>query len=170
MTIIVETGSGDNASANSYADVTGLRDYAELRGADLPVDDADCEVLLIKAMDYLESLAAKYKGHKTKASQPLQWPRADVWGVDRVGELLANNAIPRALEYAQYSLAIEANAVDLQPTRLPTDSGPIVREKVDVSEVEYANEGRLRSTPAFAKADALLSALLTTTGLFLIRS
>ena len=55
MTITVETGSGDNASANSYVSVADFKAYADARGYSYPGTDPACEKLLIKAMDYIEA-------------------------------------------------------------------------------------------------------------------
>lgn len=51
-TLIIEDGTGvDNA--NSYADVAYLDSYASDRGFNIPTDDADKQVFLIRAFDYL---------------------------------------------------------------------------------------------------------------------
>lgn len=170
MAIVVEDGTGSNPVANSYNDVPSLREYAGLRGVAVPAADADCEVLLIKAMDYLEGLRGRYKGRKTTTSQPLQWPRADVVGVDWPGAFSPNNEIPRELLYGQLALAIEAHSTDLQPTRLPGDSGPLASKDTAGLKRAYHNTGKALSVPAFAKADALIAPLLKNNGLSLVRS
>ncbi len=194
MTLVIEDGS-QIADANSYAAVADLRAYAQLRGiTTLPVADADCEPLMIRAMDYIEGLGGKFKGVRTAEAeflclnpswghravpqttdQPLQWPRRDVWIDSR---LFPDNAIPREIFYAQLALACEASGdgttqTDLQPTRLPTDPGPIVGEKVGSLELRYNAAGanaRVLAVAAFAKADALLRPLLKANGLFLVRA
>jgi hypothetical protein len=174
ISITKETGSGDNPAANVYADVADLRAYAELRGVTLPVADDDCAVLLIKAMDYLGKYDDGPRGPfwigegKVHADQPLAWPRCDVW---RDGALQTNDYMPRELEYATCALAVEANTNDLQPTRLPSDKGPVVTERVEGAiTVEYANTGKVLPVAAFAKADALLNTLLRRRGLFAVRA
>jgi hypothetical protein len=169
MALIIEDGTGSDPNANSYSDVESLRTYAKLRGVDLSsLGDSDCETLLIKAMDYLESKRDKYKGYKTSSSQPLQWPRSEVW-IDNA--LLGSNEMPRELEYAQLSLAIEAKDNDLQKNKLPTDTGPVIRKKVEGAvEVEYANPGTVQHVSAFAKPEALLAPLYKNNGLFAIRT
>ena len=169
MALIKEDGTGTNSAANTYTDVEALRTYARLRGVDLgSLKDLECEVLLIKAMDFLESKRDKYQGRKTSVSQPLQWPRADVW-LDSA--LLGSSEIPRELEYAQLALALEAKDHDLLKNRLPYDQGPVVKKKVEGAiEVEYANPGTVHNVSAFAKADALLAPLYKKNGLFLVRA
>ena len=73
MTIIVEDGTiVDNA--NSYVSELDLIAYALVRGVIIASEDA--EELLIKSMDYVESLG--FKGIKIRQDQSLQWPRASV--------------------------------------------------------------------------------------------
>jgi hypothetical protein len=175
MTMIVkETGAGDDPTANSYASLDDLRTYAELRGITLPADDSACGVLLIKAMDYLGQYddgpqGPKWIGDgKTDPDQPLAWPRTNVW---RDGSLQGDDYMPRELEYATCALAVEAQSNDLQPTRLPTDTGPMTEKRVEGAiTVTYANPGKVLPVAAFAKADALLNVLLRRRGLFAVRA
>ena len=74
MPLIVETGL-IVPGADTYASVDDLRAYAAKRGASLPADDTDCEVLLVKAMDYLASKSERWKGQRVQLDQPLDWPR-----------------------------------------------------------------------------------------------
>ncbi|WP_444959676.1 DnaT-like ssDNA-binding protein [Microbulbifer sp. VVAC002] len=172
MALTIEYGTGSDSSANSYASVQDLRDYAGARGVDLSaLSDAECEPLLIRAMDFLESKRDRYKGYISTQGQPLQWPRADAWGISYPDALFPSNEIPRELVYAQLALAIEARENDLQPNRLPTDTGPITKERVEGAiDVTYAAPIQQQFTPAFAKADALLAPLLKNNGLFLVRT
>jgi len=171
MALIVEDGTGNTPDANSYQSLDDLRMYAELRGVTLPTADADCNALMIKAMDYLEAQRSKYKGRITSASQPLQWPRADVVGIEWEGNIHPNNEIPRELIYAQLALAVEAVNHDLQPTRTPQDQGPLVSsDTASAIKKAWANPGKVLSVPAFAKADALLAPLFKRNGLSLVRS
>ena len=171
MSIFVEDGSGTNADANSYASVDDLQTYASLRGVTIPDDAPLLESLLIKAMDYLEAQRDRYKGVKASAIQPLQWPRKDAWDISYPGALYPSDEIPRELEAAQLALAVESHTQDLMPTRLPTDTGPVSREKIDGAvEVVYDNPqgGNLR-TPYFAKPEALLSVLYRHNGMSIVR-
>lgn len=169
MALTKEDGTGSNPNANSYSDAETLRNYAVARGVDLSaLSDADCEVLLVKAMDYIEGKRSRFQGTKSNTDQPLQWPRQDVW-VDNL--LVGSDAIPRELEYAQLALAIESRDKDLQPNRLPSDKGAVIRERVEGAvEVEYDKQNRASFVPAFAKADSLLRPLYKNSGMFLVRS
>ena len=158
MALVIEDGSGV-AGANSYIDVATARAFASARGLSLPVADADVEVLLIKAMDFIESFRAEFQGLKTLAENPLQWPRT---GATLDGYGLTDDTIPTILASAQAQLAADGNLQDL----MPTGSGrEVVMEKVDVVAVQYADSGNANPQPVFTKAEALLKPLLKS-GLF----
>jgi len=147
MALIIETGTSQ-ATSNSYITVAECKAYATLRGFTLPSTDAAIEVLIIKASDYLESL--DFKGEKTSALQALEFPRE---GLVVSGEEVASDAIPEKLKQAQCRLAYEANSIDL----LPTGNGrEVIKEKVDVLEVQYAEKGTSVDKPTFTSVDSLL--------------
>lgn len=165
MALILETGASV-AGADTYVTVQQLRAYAAKRGATLPATgatgDAACEVLLTKAMDYLQAQEHRYMGERTHFNQPLAWPRFDV---EINGYDLDPNSIPDELKSAQMVLAIEAQALDLLPTLdAGAQQGPTTKEKVDVIEVEYAMPAVNRTVTWFAKADALLMKLCSRGG------
>jgi len=168
MTITVETGSGSNSAANSYASVATLQAYATARGFTLPGTDVACEILLIKAMDYIEALRDRFQGYKSRQSQPLQWPRAFVW-VD--GYPIATTDIPAQLVHAQCELAIIAYTTDLMPTISPTDVGPAKRKRVEGAvDVEYFEAPGKRTQPLFVRAEALINAICRPVASRLIRA
>lgn len=171
MALIVEDGSGTNPAANSYATTEQLLTYANERGVDLgSLPGPQLEVLMVKAMDYLESLGHKYKGQKVSTTQPLQWPRVDVWDVEIPGAMLPFDEIPRLIEYAQLALAIEAHTLELMPNRNLTGQGAVIKEKVGDIELTYAQETPTQNfTSAFSKPYALLSPLFNKNGLSLVK-
>lgn len=124
--IIVEDGS-IVPNANSYVSVAELEQYTTDRGIILL---SDASQSLLKAMDYLETLS--YKGRKTERTQPLQWPRK---GVVIDGYLVRDDEIPQLLKNAQMQLAV---SIDQGVDPLETQEQSVVREKVDVIEVEYS--------------------------------
>lgn len=153
MALVIEDGSGV-AGANSYIDVTAARAYASARGLSLPATDADVEVLLIKAMDFIEAFRTEFQGLKTDTAQALQWPRT---GATLDGYEVASDTIPTVLASAQAQLAADANLQELMPTRTGRE---VVMEKVDVISVQYAESGDTNPQPIFTKAEALLKPLL----------
>jgi len=124
-TIIVENGTVV-AGANSYVSEADLTAYASDRGLTLT---AATDVLIIKAMDYIESLS--FIGDKHKESQPLQWPRDEVY-IDRY--YIERETIPKELKNGVYTAALAIDA-ELDPLRIIERATK--REKVDVIEVEY---------------------------------
>jgi hypothetical protein len=126
-TIIVENGTVV-AGANSYVSEADLTAYASDRGLTLT---AATDVLIIKAMDYIESLS--FIGDKHTEAQPLQWPRDEVY-IDRY--YIERETIPKELKNGVYTAALAIDA-ELDPLRIIERATK--REKVDVIEVEYAN-------------------------------
>ena len=157
MAIVVEDGTGV-VDANSYISVDEVKAFAALRGIALPAADGDIEILLIKAMDFIESYRDEFKGVKTVSDQSLQWPRI---GVQVDGYDISEAVIPKVLKDAQCQLATDANTQDLMPTGTGRE---VIGEKVDVIEVTYATTGNTTVSPDFVKAKALLSPLLSTGG------
>lgn len=146
VSIIVETGE-IVPNANSYVSEAELTSYASDRGITL-VGDAD--VLLIRAMDYIESLS--YKGYKVSSIQPLQWPRRGVY-ID--GYYVPSDSIPKELKYALMQTAI---AIDEGNDPLAVQTQAVKREKVDVIEVEYASGSS--SSPVIKQINVALAKLL----------
>ncbi len=129
MALIIEDGS-IVAGANSFVTVTECRDYNTARGNELPVDDADVEILLIKAADYLNALEPEFQGHRIDYEQELVFPRSPVYvyGSD------LSNEIPKQLKNAQCQMGYEVSQNDFLTTG--SDQG-VKREKVSTIEVEY---------------------------------
>lgn len=161
--LIVEDGTGI-AGANTYATVAEARAYATARALTLPVSDTAVENALILACDKLESY--RYKGKKTDEDNRLEWPRKDVF-VGSAITALDDDFIPDRLKLAQCQLAYDSTLTDLQPTGSGRE---VVREKVDVLEVEYAKEGSGSITPQFNKAESYLAPLLQSGGSFALNS
>lgn len=161
MALTVETGSGDNANANSYSDLTFIRAYNTARGrvADSGAwSDALAEGQAIQAMDYLESLS--YQGFRTYGlEQPLSWPRENVI---LEGEYWPNDAIPTMLKNAQAELAWQAKSgVKLFPT---VTGQAVKRRKIGPIEREFFGP---EAGPYMPAVDAWLGALLETSGMAL---
>jgi hypothetical protein len=131
VAIVIEDGS-NVPGANSYATEAQLLAYATARGLSFT---AGASVLLITAMDYLESL--DFVGSKANFVQPLQWPRL---GVQLDGYLIASNVIPKELIEAQIELSL---AIDGGVNPLANQARETVREKIaGVIDVEYSPSAR----------------------------
>lgn len=152
MALIIEDGTGV-VGATSYVTVAEARAYASARGVTLSAVDATVEVLLIKAMDYLESKRASFKGSKLHY---LQWPRSEVV-VD--GFDVAETTIPTELKNAQCQLAIEYVSTDPMAT---STKAAVKSESVGPISVTYAISDGDRPSVDMPKVDALLEPLLRT--------
>lgn len=156
--LIIEDGS-IVAGANSYVTVQEIKDYADLRGFELPCTDPSVETLAILAMDYLQSKC--YQGQQVEVNvQPLLWPRQHVY---INGEEFPNNAIPSQLKNAQIELAIAQSSISVLQDG--TDTGDNVkREKNDIVETEYY-EGGKNYTFNSQRVNSYLNMLLKPIGL-----
>lgn len=160
MALLIEDGSGVENAA-SYATVSEARLYASARGITLSVVDADVEVLLTKALDYVESFRDRFKGDKLNGTGYLQWPRLNV---DLDGFAVESDEIPLELVNAQIQAAIEYLTVDPLGT---VSTAAVRREKVGPLEVEYAVASGDLAFVNMPKVDALLTPLLSVGGGFL---
>lgn len=134
-----------------YTDSTALQAYAAARGITI---DGDAGQLLTKALDYLETL--NYAGTRTDPTQALSWPRDGVY-VD--GVELDKYTVPAGIVKAQHALALE---IDAGNDPMATVGRAVKREKVDVLEVEYADNAG--AAPFMAGISALLADFLANGG------
>lgn len=77
MALVVETGTGDNPAANSYADVAASDAYHANHLYPEAWNNANADrkaVALIMATRVLDQSMAWY-GYMSQGNQPLQWPR-----------------------------------------------------------------------------------------------
>jgi hypothetical protein len=165
MALTVEDGS-IVTGANSYVSLQDARDYASARGVDLPTDDGELEVLLIKAMDWIESMRDDFRGYKRTDDQPLQWPRYEVY-VDWY--YVESDTIPRELRNAQMAAAVELHEGN-ELLANESDSGPVQQESVGDISVTYATRQRAVGPSAFAKPYAQLAPLLRKNGMRVVRA
>ena len=154
MSLVIEDGSG-LSTASSYVTVAEARAYALARGVTLSEVDATVEVLLIKAMDYIEAKRIRYQGYKASDDQALQWPRCYVW-ID--GYSVDSGEIPTILKNAQCQAAMEiSDGID----PLPTGTGNGIKsETVGPLSTTYATY-TVAPTPIMRKVDALLRPLFS---------
>ncbi len=148
--IVIEDGTG-KTNSNSYVTEAELTTYATDRGITLnAADDAAKAILLIQAMDYIESL--NFIGDKYSEAQALQWPRSGAF-ID--GYSVDVDSIPTLLKQAQMENAI---GIDGGVNPLANVSRETIKEKVGDIEVEYA-AGALSQTylkAAETKAEKLV--------------
>jgi transcriptional antiterminator Rof (Rho-off) len=138
-----------------YVSVADYRAYAALTGVTLPVADAACELQLVQSSQYIDSLESRLIGTRTVRDQDYAYPRADLTinGFD-----YDDDEIPLLVEHCQMALALEINAgVDLYADATTL---PVIREKVDVLEVQYATPSSAQAKPRQSVAMAMLRQLM----------
>lgn len=168
MALIVEDGTG-LPNAESYVSVADCDTYHSNRGNTswASLSTAAKEQNLRKATDYMvEVYRERWKGTRVNANQSLDWPRNYVLREDYVYQTengaaiiggyfyYPSDEVLREIKDACCILALKANAGDLNPDL----SQNVVREKVDVLEVEYD-----RYSPQYVRyrsIDGLLSPFL----------
>ena len=138
---------------NSYVTVTELETYATDRG--LSIAAADPSVLLIQAVDYIETRS--FKGSKTDPAQALEWPRS---GVYLNGAELDDSVVPEAVKQAQMTAAlIYDTGADLLG-----EVGPRVTQETVVGAVSVSYSDTGNQTTLYPKLTALLRNYLTNAG------
>lgn len=146
--LIVEDGTIVD-DANTFATDEELKTYAALRCLPVPSTQPDREALLVKAMDYLFRKESSMQGSRVSQDQELPWPR---YGVCARGFSVNSGSIPKDIKRAQMELALQANESDLL---INENSKNIIKEKLDVLEVEYASGGSW-ATVRTDRADAFM--------------
>lgn len=163
MSIVVEDGS-IVTGANSYVSAADLAAYAAARGVTLTGTDS---VLLLKAMDYLESFDARFKGKRITRDQPLSWPRD---GAVIEGWEWGSTEIPRQVINAQLTLCIEIDGGS-DPLNPPAADLPVVRQRVEGAvDVSYANPGQILKVGKTQPSSTHIRLLLNNSGMFVIRA
>lgn len=154
MAIIVETGAS-MASSNSYLSLASANSYFyELGITTWTGPDTSLEGTLIRAARYMETLP--WRGLKTLSTQALEWPRRDV--VDHNNYYISSTAIPLRIKQAQAELALRYLSGG-NPAPDLSQTGGVVRERVDVIEIEYDRSGK-RDVPEYMYIDFLLKPYL----------
>lgn len=167
MALVVEDGS-QVTGANSYVSLDDARQYVFERGGDLSTaDDSAAEATILKAMDYLESFAERFKGTRVSRDQSLSWPRSDVW----IEEWYWNpTEIPRQVINAQMALIYEINAGE-DPFNPPAPTTmPVVRTKVGPIEKQYAAPASVSKVQKTSQSSVHIRMLLKQSGLSIVRS
>ena len=159
MTLIVETGS-IVSGANTYVDLADVRAFASARGITVSTDDTTLEQQIIKAMDYVESKRNLFQGYKVDSTQPLQFPRYNVY-ID--GYLNDYASIPNDLLNAVCQTVVEiTNGTDLTPT---VTERPIIRDTTGPLTTVYSDKWGSFAQPVMPKVEAFLKPLFKASGI-----
>lgn len=156
MAIIVEDGTGV-PGANSYVTVAEFEAYALARGVTL-TGTPTSEQLLLRAMDYIESL--EYIGDIAICGQPLMWPR---YGVYIDGYCYVDgNTIPELLKNAQMVTALSIDAGMDPLSQFPT---PRLVHSTTVGPITVEYEQGQPYTTIIRRVSAMLRRLIRGTGM-----
>ena len=152
--LITETGAG-LADAESYASVAA----ADARCASLgliawaALAEADKEIALRKAAQFMATYRARWAGLRVYQRQALDWPRYNVL-VD--GFTVPSTSVPADVVNACIDLAVRAGSgEDLLPD-LDTGSNAIKKDKTGPLETEYF-QNTTDARERFVAVDALLA-------------
>lgn len=159
MSLIVEDWSGVE-DANGYITVAFFKSYHDARGNDYSASaDADIEVAIVKATDYMEIIYGdRWKGTLAAEATTLQFPRSYLY--DRKGELVED--WPSDIQKACAEYAFRALTAELMPDpEVLSDSNMLVKSKTEKvgpieESVEYA-AGAQRNVRIYPEADRLLT-------------
>lgn len=137
MTLIVEDGT-IVTNANSYIDLQFLNSYLTTVGITSTLTDAAKEVLVNKALQYLESFRNSFIGTKVDIEQELQWPRKDVL-ID--GFEFSETSIPKELKYAQAQLVVEQirGTILFPVPKTVASEGPVIEKTIGPLTKKFAS-------------------------------
>jgi len=156
MSLIVETGTGA-IDSESYISVADSIIYHNNRGNATwsTITTAQQEQALRRATDYIEQVyRLKWQGRRVTELQALSFPRYEVLRADGY-YYYDYDIVPNEVKSACAEMALKAAQGELAPDL----TQGVVREKVDVLEIEYD-----KYSPQFARyraIDNLLAPLLT---------
>lgn len=158
MSLISEDGTG-LSTAESYTSVTYADSYHYNRGNTTwtALEAAVKEQLLRKASDYLlQKYRDSWKGTRLLDTQALDWPRELVYIDNNV--LVDDGIVPTEVQRACCELALTSNDGDL----LEDSGGRLTtKEKVDVIEVEYSEQGTMNTDIKYNAVDKMLRPYLS---------
>ena len=109
MALIIEDGS-QVTGANSFVSDAEYTAYTTLKGLTVAATEAERNIDLLSAIDYLLTSESNMKGYRSSSTQSLFYPRV---GVCLYGYSLASNVIPNELKNAQMESAVYATSNSL---------------------------------------------------------
>jgi hypothetical protein len=171
MTLIVEDGTG-LANAESYVSVADANTYHSKFGNDTwtDLDTSVKEQLLRKATDYMVAqYRLQYAGYRRYSTQSLDWPRLYVPLIDSLSanvfpQYVDFDIVPTTVKNACAELALKAYTAILMQDL----TQGVIREKVDVIEVEYDKFSPQQTR--YEQIDAMLSVFFKQQGNDMSRS
>lgn len=166
MALIVETGL-IVPNANSYANRADYIAYAGLLGVVIP-DEDEADVEMIRAAQFIDSHEWRLKGQMVDRSQPMAFPRSGLY-ID--GFSWDEDEIPRQVIHCQFKVAMDIHAGVDPYNPPPNPNRPTRRERVEGAvEVEYFGDDKMARLSVNSTWQALLSSLMVSSGLRMVRA
>ena len=139
-----------------YVTLDEYRAYAVEHGHEVPEDDQEANVQLVRASQFIDSKEAQLIGRRTDRDQPHAYPR-DGLRID--GFTYDSEEIPSLVKNCQMELALEINSgIDLYA---PSDVLPVVKERVEGAvEVGYASPAKVEAKRRESTAMNMLRRLM----------
>ncbi|AZU97865.1 head completion adaptor [Vibrio phage LP.2] len=156
MALTVQDPQNPVDNANSYLSLVDARALADQYYYDLPTDDTEAERALVKSFRSIELKEPQMCGVRTTEIQNTSYPRT---GVYIRCQPLPSDAFPDELLLAQViGASYSGSGTDLSGG---TDDGRVItKEKVDVIEVNYADNGKTGNSVYIAEFENTLNPLL----------
>lgn len=152
MALTIEDGSVVSG-ADSFVTRAAFIAWAEARGVTIE-DEDPADVLLRRAVDYINSKEACFQGTRVSETQPLSFPRECV---TINGFEIESDAIPQAVITAQMELALASfNGVELFPSG---NEQFVVFEKVGPIATSYSEKFGSSTPVKIPAADYLFAQL-----------
>lgn len=158
MSLSVQNSDGTVTDAAAYVSVTDFKAYHTARGNVLTAySDAQIEVALTKATDYLDRRFLFVGYPRQGRTQTTKWPRWDAYDVDEnLVSGIPVEVVQATCEYAFRALSAE---LDPDPTRDATgrEIASISQTAGPVSEsITYRDDGGGSTLPEYPAADQML--------------
>ena len=155
MALIIEDGT-QVANSNSFVNDAAYVAYAALKGLTVGATASEREIDLLAGIDYLLGQEGSLQGYRVSSTQAMFFPRTDVY---LYGWAINSDSIPENIKNAQMEAAAYSTSGALLNN---TQMNNVMKEKVDVLEVEYFKGGS-RSNVNLQRVDIYLQPLLKST-------
>lgn len=145
----------------AYGTDAGFQRWLLVNGYTLPANAPAAAVLRARASAYIDGYEPRWTGHRTNgAMQELAWPRTGASVNCTVA--VPSDAIPPAVINATYRAAwLEASTPGVLAGPIVTTGSRVKRQKVDVIEREFFDDGKAQMGGGPAFIDSTIDGLLS---------
>ena len=165
MAVII-TATAGSTTANSFVTLAEAETYMEARLNasvwDAATDDTKNRAL-VESRREIDAMV--WQGERTTEAQALAWPREWVWNPDNPdGDYYDEDVIPTRVKNATMELAFQFVIAGSTDVAALDSSVGVIREKVDVIEVQYDSAFRTKGLDRYPRVMAWLRPLLAGAG------